>query len=85
MNDALDVGSGLVDGGVQHEAGLINPEICCAFFNCLSLKQNIIIIVFKFCHIKDTPKRSLLMGHPYSSDTDLHIDFDQTRSSHLVV
>ena len=37
MDDALYVGTGLVDGGVQHEAGLADGEVCGALLHHLAL------------------------------------------------
>ena len=37
MDDGLDVRPGLVDGGVQHEAGLVDPEVGGALLHGLAL------------------------------------------------
>ena len=37
MDDALDVWSGGVDGGVKHEAGLVHPEVGAPLLHSLTL------------------------------------------------
>ena len=37
MDDALDVGAGGVDGGVEHEACLVDPEVGAPFLDCVTL------------------------------------------------
>ena len=37
MNDALDVGSGLMDGRVEHEARLVDSEVGRPLFHAVTL------------------------------------------------
>ena len=54
VDDALDVGSGLVDGGVQHETCLVHPEVGCPLLHHLSLHVD----------FDQTGSRDLVVEHP---------------------
>ena len=54
VDDALDVGPGLVDGAVQHEARLVHPEVGGALLHGLALHV----------HLHQALGRHLAVQHP---------------------
>ena len=54
VDDALDVGPGLVDGAVQHEARLVHPEVGGALLHGLALHV----------HLHQARGRHLAVQHP---------------------